>query len=128
MTAIDIAGTADDKYLAYNAFNQPTTIVVGSSLSDPSPVAKDEFAYGPNGERIARKSTWQDGASTYTEEVADVGAVEVIIDNSTGVTQMITKTTLSANVMHVKIEGATTATFFRSSVWLAAFVSVSYRR
>lgn len=84
MTAIDIAGTSDEKYLAYNAFNQPTTIVVGSSHSDPSPVAKDEFAYGPNGERIARKSTWQDGGNTYTEAVAFVGSVEIITDNSTG--------------------------------------------
>jgi hypothetical protein len=38
----DIAGTSDDKHIAYNPFNQPETIVVGTGLTDTSPVAKDE--------------------------------------------------------------------------------------
>jgi RHS repeat-associated protein len=112
VTRYDIAGTSDDKYIAYNAFNQPTKIVVGSSLTDSTPVAKDEFAYGPNGQRYARRTTWQDGGNTYTEEVAYIGAVEVITDNSTGSSQTVIKTSLSTNAMHVKIVGATTETFF----------------
>ena len=55
---------------------------------------------------------WQEGANTYTEEVAYVGAVEIITDNSSGSSQTVTKTRLSANVMHVRIEGSTTETFF----------------
>jgi hypothetical protein len=66
VTRYDIAGTSDDKYIAYNASNQPTKIVTGSSLEDTTPVTKDEFAYDPNGERYARKSTWQEGTGTVT--------------------------------------------------------------
>ena len=112
ITKYDIAGTSDDKYIAYNANNQPTKIVVGSSLTDTTPVAKDEFAYGPNGQRYARKSSWQDGANTITESVAYIGSVEVISSDEDPATQTITKTRLSSNVMHVKIEGTTTETFF----------------
>ncbi len=112
VTKYDIAGTSDDKYIAYNAYNQPTKIVVGSSLTDTTPVARDEFAYDPNGQRYARKSVWQDGGSTVTEQVAYVGSVEVITDNGVSGIQTITKTRLSPNVMHVKIVGTTTETFF----------------
>jgi RHS repeat-associated protein len=112
VTKYDIAGTSDDKYIAYNAFNQPTKIVVGNSLTDASPVAKDEFAYDPNGQRYARKTSWQNGANTVTEEVSYIGSVEIISDNADANLQTITKTRLSSKVMHVKIEGSTTETFF----------------
>jgi len=112
VTKYDISGTNDDKYIAYNANNQPTKIVIGNSLNDTTPVARDEFAYDPDGQRYARKTTWQDGANTYTEEVAYIGPVEVITDNSSGNTQTITKTQISENVMHVKIVGTTTVEFF----------------
>jgi RHS repeat-associated protein len=112
VTKYDIAGSSNDKYIAYNAFNQPTKIVIGTSLTDTTPVAKDEFAYGPNGQRFARKTQWQEGGSTITEEVSYVGAVEIIADDSDPDIQTITKTRLSANVMHVKMEGSTTDEFF----------------
>lgn len=112
VTKYDIAGTGDDKYIAYNASNQPRKIVIGSSLNDTTPVAKDEFAYDPNGGRYARKSTWQEGTGTVTEQVSYVGAVEIVVDNSTGVSQTITRTRLSPNVMHVKIVGTATEAFF----------------
>jgi RHS repeat-associated protein len=108
----DIGGTSDDKYLAYNASNQPTKIVVGSSLTDSTPVAKDEFAYAPDGKRYARKSSWQEGGNTITEQVSYIGAVEIISDNASVTIQTITKTRLSANVMHVKIVGSVTEEFF----------------
>ncbi|MDJ0701447.1 MAG: RHS repeat-associated core domain-containing protein, partial [Woeseiaceae bacterium] len=108
----DNLSSSVDKYLAYNVFNQPTKIVVGSGLNDPAPEAVDEFAYDPDGQRYARKTRWKDGASTYTEEVAYVGRVEIITDNSSGSSQTITKTRLSENVMHVKIVGAGTEEFF----------------
>ncbi|HZW59365.1 MAG TPA: hypothetical protein VFE85_03655 [Woeseiaceae bacterium] len=112
VTKYDIAGTSDDKYISYNAADQPTKIVVGSGPSDATPVAKDEFTYDPNGERYARKSSWQEGANTVTEQVSCIGAVEVISDDSGGVSRTITKTRVSPNVMHVKIVGSTTEAFF----------------
>jgi RHS repeat-associated protein len=75
-------------------------------------VAKDEFAYDPDGARYARKSTWQAGGNTVTEQVRYVGAVEIVVDDSAAVAQTITKTRLSPNVMHVKIVGTATEAFF----------------
>ncbi len=112
VTKYDTSGTHDDKYIAYNANNQPTTIVIGSSLTDSTPAAKDEFAYGPNGQRYAGKTSWQEGAGTITEKVAYIGSVEIISSNADPDIQTITKTRLSDSVMHVKIEGTATTTFF----------------
>ncbi len=103
VTKYDIAGTSDDKYIAYNASNQPAKITIGDSLDDTTPVARDEFAYDPNGQRYARKTSWQDGGSTITEEVSYIGVSEVIADSTNS--QIVTKTRVSANVMHVKIVG-----------------------
>lgn len=111
-TKYDIAGTSNDKYIAYNAYNLPTTIVVGDSIADSSPVAKDEFAYGPNGQRYARRTTWQDGGSTHSEVAYYIGAVEIIYDNSVINIELVTKTKLSPNVMHVEMVGAVTDSFF----------------
>lgn len=112
VTKYDIAGTSDDKYIEYNVFNQPTKIVIGSSLTDSTPVAKDEFAYGPDGQRYARKSTWQDGGSTVTEKVVYIGPVEIISDDEHSSIDTVNKTLLSPNVMHVEIEGTSTDEFF----------------
>lgn len=112
ITKYDIAGTSDDKYIEYNVFNKPTKIVIGSSLTDSSPEAKDEFAYGPDGHRYARKTTWKDGGNTYTEKVVYIGPVEIISDDEHSNIDTVNKTQLSADVMHVKIEGTSTDEFF----------------
>lgn len=112
VTKYDIAGTSDDKYIAYNAYNLPTVIVVGDSLADSSPEAKDEFAYGPEGQRYTRRTTWKEGASTKSEVAYYIGPVEIIYDNDVTNIQLITKTKLSRNVMHVEMVGTTTESFF----------------
>ncbi len=112
VTRYDIAGTSDDKYIAYNAHNQPIKIVVGNGIDDTTPVAKDEFAYDPNGQRYARKTLWHEGSTTIIEQVAYVGPVEIISDSSVSGIHTITKTRLSPNVMHVKTEGSSTQMFF----------------
>ena len=112
VTKYDISGTSDDKYIAYNAFNLPTKIVIGDSLTDTSPEAKDEFAYGPNGQRYSRKTTWKEGGNTFYEVAYYIGPVEIVIDNAVVNIQTVTKTTLSPNVMHVKMQGTTTDSFF----------------
>ena len=112
VTKYDIAGTSDDKYIDYNAHNLPTKIVIGSSLTDSTPVAKDEFAYDPNGQRYSRKTTWQEGGSTPYEVAYYIGPVEIIFDNSVTNIQLVTKTTLSPNVIHVEMVGTVTDSFF----------------
>ena len=107
ITKYDIAGTSNDKYIQYNAFNQPTKIVVGNSLTDTTPEAVDEFAYSPSGQRYARRTSWKDGANSYAEEVVYIGAVEVITEISSGNIVTTTKTRISPNVMHVTIASET---------------------
>ena len=111
VTRYDIAGTSDDRWIAYNAINQPTKIVVGTGLSDPSPVASDEFAYDPDGARYYRRTTWQDGG-TRTEDVVTIGPVEIITDNIADEITRITKTRIGSSLMHVKVEGIETLPYY----------------
>ena len=111
VTRYDIAGTSDDRWIEYNAINQPTKIVVGTGLSDPSPVASDEFAYDPDGARYYRRTTWQDGG-TRTEDVVTIGPVEIITDNIADEITRITKTRIGSSLMHVKVEGIETLPYY----------------
>ncbi len=57
MTQYDCTpATCEDKYIGWNARNLPTTVTLGDSLTDTTPTAKDEFAYGPNGLHIPVQS------------------------------------------------------------------------
>ena len=79
----DRSGPDDDRYIAWNAGNLPETAVPGSSLADTTPTARNEFAYGPDGARYYRKSTWDDGGTQKVEHTFYVGAfVELITDPS----------------------------------------------
>ena len=53
--------SGDDRFIDYNAANQATRITIGSSASTSSPAARDEYWYGPDGERLARKASWSGG-------------------------------------------------------------------
>ena len=102
ITKYNKAGTStEDKYLQYNAANQPTKIVVGSSINDTNAKATDEFAYGPDGQRYARKTTWKEGSITKEEHVSYIGDVEYItyVNNPTLLAKY--KTSVGNNVMHV---------------------------
>ena len=57
------ANTGDDTYLRYEQSGNLDRIVVGNSVDDTTPTAKDEFWYGPNGQRFLRKASWMDGST-----------------------------------------------------------------
>ncbi|MDM3871864.1 RHS repeat-associated core domain-containing protein [Porticoccus sp. W117] len=98
----DRSGTVNDRHIQYNAANQPTKIVVGASLTTTNPTATDEFAYGPDGQLYARKTTWKEGGITREEHVSYIGAVEIInyVNNPTLMVKY--KTQVGNSVMHVK--------------------------
>lgn len=111
VTRYDIAGTSEDKWLAYNVANQPTRIVIGSDLNDATPTVREDFRYDPNGRRYARETIWQEDGITRTQEVHYVGDVEIISFDRPGVIttehiETIYKTRLGPNVMHVKAQGS----------------------
>ena len=103
ITKYDEAGTNIDRYIQYNAANQPTQIVVGTGLNDSSPEAKDEFAYDPDGQRYARKITWQDNGTTKSESISYIGGVEYI--TYTGHDSLLStyKTRVGNNIVHIKV-------------------------
>lgn len=57
------AASGDDTYIGYDDANRVTKITVGSSATDTTPTARDEFWYGPDGQRFLRKGSWMDGST-----------------------------------------------------------------
>ena len=60
------ASSGDNKYIAWNARNLPTSITVGDIATTPTPTARDEFQYGPGGQgaqRYYKKSSYDAGGS-----------------------------------------------------------------
>lgn len=97
------ATSGHDKFLAYNTSGQPTTITVGNSLNDSTPEAKDEFQYGPAGQRYFKRSTYKDGSTTkreYTYYFSD-GTEATYYDNDP-TTREVRKTHASSNVQFIK--------------------------
>ena len=102
ITKYDRSGTSLDRHIQYNAVNQPTKIVVGASLTDPNASAVDEFAYGPDGRRYTRKTTWVENGVTRSEDVSYIGDVEYTsyVHGSSPVVSVF-KTRVGDNIIHV---------------------------
>ena len=94
----DLNGATPDTYIKYNSSNQPTAIVVGTSLLDSNPEAKDEFRYDPDGQRYTRKSRWTDGIVTKEEWVDYVGTAEFMEHSNGGNVHTSAKIFVSDNV------------------------------
>ncbi len=100
MDSIVQNGTTNGRYLQYNANNQPLFIVVGTSLLDLNPIAKDEFRYGPDGERYYRRSSYTEGGNAKTEEAFIVGGYEHTFITGDSVVRE-TKKSQAGSVLHV---------------------------
>ncbi len=100
MTSIVQNGSTNGRYLQYNANNQPLFIVVGTSLLDLNPIAKDEFRYGPDGERYYRKSSYTEGGNAKTEEAFIVGGYEHTLITGDSVVKE-TKKSQAGSALHV---------------------------
>ncbi len=91
-----------DTFIEYNAANQPRTIVVGTSLTDTNPAGKDEFNYGPDGERYYKKATYLDSSSAqHIEHTFYVGRFEETVLATNSVTDTLKKSQVGQNILHI---------------------------
>ena len=118
----DRAGTAtEDRYVGWNARHLATTVTVGDSLGDATPKAKDEFLYGPDGQRYYKKSTWEvPGADATTpptyavEHTYYAGTHREVIRQGDTENRSVATSPVSATVLHVKttpVSGPATTAF-----------------
>ena len=122
VTQYDRAGTAtEDRYIGWNARHLPTTVTVGDSLADTTPKAKDEFLYGPDGQRYYKKSTWEvPGADPMTpptyavEHTYYAGTHREVVRVGDTTNLSVATSSVSAAVLHVKttpVSGTATTAF-----------------
>lgn len=103
ITQYDRIASGDDKYIAWNPRNLPEKIVIGSSLNDTAPTARDEFAYGPDGRRFYKQTTWDDNGTQKTEHTFYAGRFEELVtDSSDTSAKEIHKSRIGDNVLHIK--------------------------
>lgn len=76
VTSYDIANTQDDKYIAYNADNQPTKIVIGSSINDATGDVIEQFKYNPEGKIYAKRTQWKENGIYKEENTSYIGGLE----------------------------------------------------
>ena len=76
---------------------------MGDSRDDATPEARDEFAYGPNGRRYYRKSTWDAGNNTTkTEHTFYVGDFEERTLDGHASYASVQKTRVGASIVQVR--------------------------
>ncbi len=100
------AASGDHKYLAWNARNLPEVILVGDSPTTTTPTAREDFYYGPDGERYYKKSTYQAAEGQRIEHTFYVGSFEEIIPTAGPDLTRVQKTQVTENVLHVKTTNA----------------------
>ena len=91
------AATGDDAFVEWNGRGLPSRITVGATAADAAPKARDEFRYGPAGERYHRRITWReelaDGTTrTRTAEAYRVGAYERVVGDAHAAHARVEKT------------------------------------
>ena len=89
--------SGDDAFIEWDGRGGlPRRITVGAAGTDAVPTARDEFRYGPAGERHHRRTTWRetaDGASrTRTAEVYRAGATERVVGDAEAAHPWVEKT------------------------------------
>jgi len=102
ITVYDAAGTNPDKFIAYNAANQPTKITVGTSLNDASPIARDEFRYAPDGARYYKKTTYKEGTRLRAEYTFYVGGYETTYYDAFSTLKQSEKTQVGASILSIR--------------------------
>ena len=77
-----------DLYFDYDSRNRLTRVTKDHSAATSTPIARDEFWYGPDDERVVRKASWEDTVMKYTWEVSLFGGTftRVYPEHETAVT------------------------------------------
>lgn len=60
------AASGDDTFVDYTNAERVQRITVGASSGTSTPTARDEFWYGPDGQRFLRKASWMESGSLET--------------------------------------------------------------
>ena len=93
----------DDKYIEWNGRNLPHRITVRGSRADDTPTSRDEFAYGPDGARFHRETTYTDANDALqTEHTYYVGSFEELLPRSGAAHTSIRQTRVTDAVRHVR--------------------------
>ena len=100
-------GDDPTRYIAWNGRGLAETITVGDSATDTSPAARDSFAYGPDGRRYHRQTSWDPDptdavADLKTEHTFYVGDFEERTLDGHASYASVQKTRVSAGVLHVR--------------------------
>ena len=113
------AASGDDTHIEWDGRGMVSKITVGDSKADTTPTARDEFRYGPDGERYYRKTTWSETVTdsetgtTSTRgrwvKVYQVGGYERVVHDSHGTHAWVDKT-LAGPAQLVRRATSSTAT------------------
>lgn len=112
ITQYDASGSSNDKFIAYNANNQPTNITLGVSLTDANPKARDEFRYAADGGLCYKKSTYNQNGILRVEHTYYVGNYEVTFYDANASLLKSEKTKVGRLLVthNTPVSGATTET------------------
>ena len=112
------AATGDDTFVEWDGRGRVSRITVGTSRTTTTPTARDEFRYGPDGERYYRRTTWTetvtgDGGTDTTRtrwaETYRVGGYEKVVGDGLGGYAWVDKTRAGAAQL-VRTAATATAT------------------
>ena len=100
------AAAGDDTFVEWDGRGRVSRITVGASQTTTMPTARDEFRYGPDGERYYRKTTWREtvadaetGESTTRTRWAETyraGGYEKVVGDGLGGYAWVDKTRAGA--------------------------------
>ena len=108
-------GCGDDTHIAWNGRNLPARITLGAAEAK-NPKARDEFAYGPDGARYRRKTTFPDGASPRVEHTYYAGAFEELLPAPGSEHASIEQTRVTDAVRHVRTTAVKTTNGKKTTV------------
>lgn len=97
------ATTSADKYVQWTARGKPWRITKGTSENDLDPDARDEIAYGVDGLRYYKKSTWKDSQGVQQSEITFYeGNYEEVLPANDPDYQKVERTRINSHIMHVR--------------------------
>ena len=114
------AATGEATFVEWDGRGRVSRITIGASKTTATPTARDEFRYGPDGERYYRRTTWTETVSgggtpttrTRWAETYRVGGYEKVVGDGLGGYAWVDKTRAGAAQL---VRAAATATATPSS-------------
>lgn len=97
------ASTGADRFVEWTARGNPWRLTKGTAGNDANPDARDEIAYGVNGERYFKKSTWKDSNNRQrTEYTFYVDDYEDLLTTNDPQFAQVERSRINDNVLHIR--------------------------